>query len=99
MAAKELDLEELEKVTGGDNNDYKKEWAANSWEVKYLYNIDQWVEVYKTGAHIGTKRRQVKDRRPMSYKGGWVGEYKFIIGQNWDGSDQEEWIMADDIES
>ncbi|GEM_PF-6718898 len=57
---KELNQEQLEKVSGGDNGDVESERALTPEGVRPRYAVGQEVEVYNTSAHFRTKRSKIE---------------------------------------
>jgi len=102
---KELSNEELEKVTGGNNGDSKREGAFWSFEVNYLYKVNDIVEVYDNVFHTTTERATITDRRPKYVYGEGYGDKRYIgeyqvhyHDEPAFGHYQDEWVVANDIE-
>jgi len=104
---KELNQEQLEKVTGGDKGDAKKEGAFWSSDIKYLYNVNDEVEVYDNAWHTTTEHGTIIARRPkyvydqLGYGDHrYVGEYQIHYRDKVAGyHTQDDWVTANEIES
>jgi len=103
---KELSIEELKNVSGGDNGDSAKEGAFWSFQVNYRYKVGDVVEVYRSSIHSRTRQGIIQDRRPKEnfdysrseYR--YYGEYQIYYPEGpTSGHSQYEWVTADDIES
>jgi len=56
---KQLNDEELDKVSAGDNGNTRLEWADEESGVYPLYNVGDYVEVYNSVMHVRTKRSRI----------------------------------------
>ena len=59
---KELNLDELDKVNGGDMGD--NNWADTPEQVQYRYDVGRHVEVYNSVFHVATTACTIVARYP-----------------------------------
>jgi len=60
---KELNNEELDKVSGGNSGDMRKHYVRDPSELVFQYNVGDRVEVFISGFHINTRWAIIKERR------------------------------------
>jgi len=98
----DINNEELEKVTGGNNGDTDKEWAFYQSDVKPRYSVGDVVEVYDSKFwHTTTERGEIVARRLIQIQKrsggmGWAPEYDVKIYKD---NSIRTGVLADDIES
>jgi len=102
---KELNQEQLEKVSGGNSGDSASEGASSSDKINYLYDLFDEVEVYDNTWSNTTKPGKVINRRPIYVYGKaefngahYIGQYQiWYLDAIASGHSQEEWVIADQI--
>ena len=98
--------EKLRKIVGGDYGDIR--WADTKEDVKFRYNVGDWVEVYDSFWHICTTRYQIIMR--YAQRGGfsstifnkkYCAVYKVtrVLGDYGSGMAEFRYVEESDIQS